>query len=92
MGVGGPVSPARSKKKVVLLNVYATLFAAVEENPSAKAIVLENLMHEFGHVLQEWLDLEFDEGQVETFIRSQAEKYHGEGYEEVHGDQSLAEK
>ncbi len=83
------VSPAKSNKKVVLLNVIATLALAEEEELDAKEIMLGNLMHEFGHILQEWLDLEFSEDQVEKFVQSYAEKYSQQGYEEVHGRQDI---
>lgn len=83
------VSPARSDKKVVLLNVYATLLSSVEEKVSAKELMLEHLMHEFGHIMQEWLDLEFSEEVVEKFVQSYAEKYHVMSYNDTHGDQEI---
>ncbi len=83
------VSPARSKKRVVLLNVYATLLSALEEQLNPKQLILEHLMHEFGHILQEWLDTEFNEEELEKIIQSYCEKYHEKGYIEVHGEQDL---
>lgn len=79
-------SPARSKKKTVLLNVYATFLSALEEGIDSKDLILEHLMHEFGHVMQQFLGLEFSEEQVEKFVQTYMEKYHERGYHEVHGD------
>lgn len=69
------VSPQDDGKRVVLLNVYATLAAALEEDISVKELVLTNLMHEFGHAMQQFLDLEFNEDQVERIIASYIAAY-----------------
>ena len=83
------VSPAKNKKKVVLLNVYSTFLSALEEGIDPKELILESLMHEFGHVMQEFLDLEFNEVQVEEIVMSYSKKYSVKGYDEVHGDQNI---
>lgn len=83
------VSPAISKERVVLLNVYATLLSSLENELDPKELILENLMHEFGHAMQEFLDLEFSEEIIEKIIKSYCDKYHEKGYEEVHGKQPM---
>lgn len=83
------VSPAKAKHKTILLNVYATFLAALEEDIKPKELILEHLMHEFGHAMQEFLDIEFSEEQVEKFIKSYCDKYSEQAYNEAHGDQTL---
>jgi hypothetical protein len=56
---------------LVLLNVEACLAAGkVEEDLSVKEMILETLMHEVGHALEEWYDLNFDEDRIEKIIDS----------------------
>ncbi len=86
------VSSARSKKKVILLNVYASLAAAVEHGIPPRLVIMEDLMHEFGHILQEWLELNMTEKQVDKFIASYAKKYGTKSYEAFHGKQALDHK
>lgn len=88
------VSPATAKKKVILLNVYATFYAVAETKGdiNAKELIIENLMHEFGHILQQYFDIEMTEKMVEKFIASYAKKYHKDGYTQIHGDQTLQKK
>lgn len=83
------VSPARSKNKKVLLNVYATFQSALENNIDAKELLVEHLMHEFGHILQQFFDLEMTEELVEKICTSYAEKYGRNSYEKLHGKQTL---
>lgn len=73
------VGTMSEKKPVILLNVYATLGACIENNISIKEQIIESLMHEFGHVLQEFYELEFSEEFVEGIVESYREKYGGEG-------------
>lgn len=72
-------SPQRDGKRVVLLNVYATLLASIEEGLSFKETILTNLMHEFGHAMQQYLDMEFAEEQVERNIQTYIDVYGEEG-------------
>lgn len=90
------VSGARSKRKVILLNVYASLASAVEYSRNkkeltneVKVIMITNLMHEFGHVMEEWFGREFNEEFVEGIVDSYMEKYSGKSYEDTHGDQTI---
>lgn len=66
---------------LVLLNVSAVFddTAVVYENgkpidprtlDERKRQMIEHLMHEFGHVLEEFFDTEFDEGWIESVTES----------------------
>lgn len=68
-----PESLARHGKKtiqlgdaqaLVLLNVEAA-FTATDDGERAKRVLIETLMHEFGHVLEQTMGLEFDEDWIE---------------------------
>jgi len=39
-----------------------------------KRMVIETLMHEFGHALEEYMDLEFDEGWIDQATESYFDK------------------
>lgn len=82
------VSPAKSENKKVLLNVYATFLSSLEADMPAKEIMIQNLMHEFGHILEQWFGLNFSEKRMHKFTDSYIEKYGNKSYEEVHGDQT----
>lgn len=66
---------------LVILDVQAVFddTAVIQEDGSAipprtiqerKRELVEHLMHEFGHVLEEFLDLEFDEDAMEAIVAS----------------------
>ena len=57
------------------MNVYATFAAAVSNNTNAKEFIIQNLMHEFGHALEEYFGKEFDEDFIEKTVESYFEKY-----------------
>ena len=63
---------ARDKNdtKTVLMNVEATFIAGITENMDIKRIMVENLMHEFGHALEEFYKLEFNEDFIEKAVQS----------------------
>jgi len=83
------IGSARQRKVVVLLNVYATLACCLENDISFKEMLAEDLMHEFGHALQEFFELEFTEEFVEKVTESYREKYGDKSYIEAHGEQNL---
>lgn len=62
-------------KAIVLLNVEANLACAIENDISFKEMMVETLMHEVGHALEEWFDLEFDEDRINRITGSYREKY-----------------
>ena len=62
-------------KPMIVLNIGATLMACIENNIEPKEILIENLMHEFGHFLEELMDKEFDEELIEKIIQSYRDKY-----------------
>lgn len=63
------------EKPLIVLNLGATLSACIENNLEPKEIIIEHLMHEFGHFLEEMFDKEFDEEFIERVIQSYREKY-----------------
>lgn len=83
------VSPANSERHEILLNVYATFFSAVEERLDVKTMLVEHLMHEFGHILQNFFNLEMTEEFVEKIVQSYAKKYGEKSYEDIHGNQTI---
>ena len=62
-------------KPMIVLNIGATLMACIENNIEPKEILIENLMHEFGHFIEELMDKEFDEELIEKIIQSYRDKY-----------------
>lgn len=62
-------------KPMIVLNVGSTLLAAIENNIDPKELFIENLMHEFGHFLEELMGKEFDEELIEKCIQSYRDKY-----------------
>ena len=60
---------------IILLNVEAHLICSIEEKVDFKEIVLETLMHEFGHCIEEKLKLEFSEDRIERIVESYRNKY-----------------
>lgn len=62
-------------KPMIVLNVAATLMVCIENNISPKELFIENMMHEFGHFLEELMEKEFDEEMIEKIIQSYREKY-----------------
>jgi len=61
--------------KTILMNVYATLAASVDNQIDAKEFIIQNLMHEFGHALEEYYEKEFDENFIEKAVQTYFDKY-----------------
>lgn len=59
----------------VLLNVEATFHAAAANQEDPVHFVIENVMHEIGHALQEFFGREFSEEQVEGIVEQYRERY-----------------
>lgn len=70
--VGGyKVGSLTRKRPILLFNLdFAASLLINSENKRAEFFdtILQTLMHEFGHAMQEWLDLQFDEYQVEKIL------------------------
>jgi len=64
-----------AKEDLILINVEAHIIASIEENISLKEILLETIVHEFAHCMEEKLELEFTENRVEKIINTYKEKY-----------------
>lgn len=62
--------PDQGDERLVLLNVFASFMAARDAGESVKEIMVESLMHEFGHILEEWFGLEFSEERIEAIVQS----------------------
>ena len=61
---------------VVLFNLEANLATSIEEKDiSFKEMFVETIMHEVGHALEEFYDLEFDEDRIDRITDSYREKY-----------------
>ena len=60
---------------IVLLNVEANLGTSLEHEIPLKEMMVETLMHEVGHALEEWFDLEFDEERIDRITQSYRDKY-----------------
>lgn len=54
----------------ILLNVHATFQAFDGEEEATKEALLQVLMHEFGHAMEEYLNLNFDEERVQSIAES----------------------
>lgn len=65
-------------KAIMVLNVDAVINASKAENIEQKEIIVQSLMHEFGHALQEYLDMEYSEELMEKstdiYLSQQREK------------------
>ena len=59
----------------ILFNIEGTLMASLENNISFREIVVEILMHEFGHYLEELLKIEFSEKRINKIIKSYFKKF-----------------
>lgn len=69
------VGSVKNKKPIILLNIGATLRACIEEDIPIREMLAENLMHEFGHALQEFFNLELTEEFVEKVTETYRQKY-----------------
>lgn len=63
------------EKAIVLINIKANLITSIEQKISLKEMIVETLMHEVGHALEEWFDLDFNEERIESIIESYREIY-----------------
>jgi hypothetical protein len=59
---------------IAILNIEANLVAGIENDIPLKEMLVETLMHEVGHALEEWYDLEFSEDRIEKIIESYRNK------------------
>lgn len=55
---------------IVLINIEGLIDACTENNLDIKEALVETLMHEVGHALEDWFDLEFNEERIEKIIGS----------------------
>lgn len=77
-GFGAYVSPSIKKNEfgVVLFNLEANIAASLEHKDILfKEMFIETIMHEVGHALEEFYDLEFNEERIESIIESYRFKY-----------------
>lgn len=75
---GAYASPSIKKNEfgVILFNLEANLVASIEHNDiTFKEMFIETIMHEIGHALEEFYDLEFDEDRIERITESYRQKY-----------------
>jgi len=72
------VGSVKDKKPIILLNVFTTFATSIGEGlttADTKQIIIESIMHEFGHAMEEFFDKEFDEEFIERAILTYREKY-----------------
>ena len=62
-------------ENIILMNVNAIVLSDFEDEMPLREGILFTLMHEFGHCLEEHLDLEFNEDRINGIINSYLEKY-----------------
>ena len=61
---------------IVLFNLEANLITSLEHKEiSFKEMFVETIMHEVGHALEEFYDMEFNEDRIERITESYREKY-----------------
>jgi hypothetical protein len=74
---GAYCSPSIKEEKqgLVLLNVFASFCAAIEEGESPARIIIETIMHEVGHALEEYFGREFNEDMIEEIVEQYKGKY-----------------
>jgi len=74
---GAYASPSIKKNDfgIVLFNVEANLITSLEEDITFKEMFIETIMHEVGHALEEFYDLEFNEERIDNIIDSYRNKY-----------------
>ena len=76
-GFAAYASPSIKKNEfgVVVFNLEASLGICLEENISFKEMFVETIMHEVGHALEEFYDLEFNEEHIEKITDSYRQKH-----------------
>lgn len=61
---------------IVLFNLEANLGASIDHKDiSFKEMFVETIMHEVGHALEEFYNLEFDEERIDRITDSYRDKY-----------------
>lgn len=68
-------SLTNSGEALVLLNIEATFHASAEHNENPVDFLIENIMHEVGHAMQEYFGKELTEEQVENVVEKYRERY-----------------
>lgn len=72
---GAYLSPSIKRSDgIVLLNIEALVELSIEYDVDLKELIVETLMHEIGHALEEWYDLSFDEDRIDRIINSFRDK------------------
>ena len=56
----------QDESPTIAVAIGTCLLCSQREKIPVKTVILETLMHEFGHVIERWLDLEIDEERVES--------------------------
>lgn len=81
---GWVANSLKSNNPTILMNVEITMSPWFDQEDGneieidtneRKLMIIENLMHEFGHAMQEYLDREFNEEELEKIIEDYREVY-----------------
>lgn len=67
--------PEAEECDVIALNLGACLLCSIQTNGDFKEIVVETLMHEFGHCVERWVGLEANEERIEAIVEIYRQKY-----------------
>lgn len=69
------VGSMRAGRPIVYLNLSAALLVQLLEGVPAREMIVETLMHEVGHALEEWAGLEYSDARLERIIDAYRERY-----------------
>lgn len=71
-----------SGKAIVKLNIEATMHASVANGLNPKEFLVQNIMHEVGHAMEDFLDIELGEDTIEEMVEQYKSKYQIEEIED----------
>jgi hypothetical protein len=73
-----PEDPDADDCDIIAINLGSCLICSmVEPDVSFKELVVETLMHEFGHCVERWVGLELSEERVEALVAAYHQKFSG---------------
>jgi hypothetical protein len=80
-------------ENLIALNLGACLLCSVSESDvDFKELVVETLMHEFGHVVEKWVGLEANEERIEALVAAYRQKYGSPANKALHADHARAKQ
>jgi hypothetical protein len=70
-----PDNPEKEETAIVLNLGSCLLCAVTEPDVDFKTLVIETLMHEFGHIVERWVGLEASEERINALVEAYRQKY-----------------